>query len=167
MVITNVKIKTMSEKDYENGFVRFGEIITEIGDMSGYITTDEEEIDGSGKTLYPGFIDAHCHLGMWSDCYSMQLEGDDGNEITDPSTPHLRAVDSINAMDRCFGDAVSAGVTCVCTGVGSANPIGGSFALIKTFGSKRVDKLIVKSPVAIKFALGIPSPPTTTATRPR
>ena len=154
MVITNVKIKTMSEKDYENGFVRFGEIITEIGDMSGYITTDEEEIDGSGKTLYPGFIDAHCHLGMWSDCYSMQLEGDDGNEITDPSTPHLRAVDSINAMDRCFGDAVSAGVTCVCTGVGSANPIGGSFALIKTFGSKRVDKLIVKSPVAIKFALG-------------
>ena len=154
MVITNVKIKTMSEKDYENGFVRFGEIITEIGDMSGYITTDEEEIDGSGKTLYPGFIDAHCHLGMWSDCYSMQLEGDDGNEITDPSTPHLRAVDSINAMDRCFGDAVSAGVTCVCMGVGSANPIGGSFALIKTFGSKRVDKLIVKSPVAIKFALG-------------
>ncbi len=154
MVITNVKIKTMSEKDYENGFVRFGEIITEIGDMSGYITTDEEEIDGLGKTLYPGFIDAHCHLGMWSDCYSMQLEGDDGNEITDPSTPHLRAVDSINAMDRCFGDAVSAGVTCVCTGVGSVNPIGGSFALIKTFGSKRVDKLIVKSPVAIKFALG-------------
>lgn len=154
MVIKNVKIKTMSDKDYENGFVRFGEIITEIGDMSGYIPTGEEEIDGSGKTLYPGFIDAHCHLGMWSDCYSMQLEGDDGNEITDPSTPHLRAVDSINAMDRCFSDAVSAGVTCVCTGVGSANPIGGSFALIKTFGSKRVDKLIVKSPIAIKFALG-------------
>lgn len=154
MVIKNVRIKTMSDRDYENGFVRFGEIITEIGDMSGYIPTDEEEIDGSGKTLYPGFIDAHCHLGMWSDCYSMQLEGDDGNETTDPSTPHLRAIDSINAMDRCFDDAVSAGVTCVCTGVGSANPIGGSFALIKTFGSKCVDKLIVKSPAAIKFALG-------------
>lgn len=154
MVIKNVKIKAMSGRDYENSFVRFGEIITEIGDMDGYIPTGEDEIDGSGKTLYPGFIDAHCHLGMWSDCYSMQLEGDDGNEITDPSTPHLRAVDSINAMDRCFADAVSAGVTCVCTGVGSANPIGGSFALIKTFGSKRVDKLVVKSPAAIKFALG-------------
>ncbi|MCM1166185.1 MAG: amidohydrolase family protein [Lachnospiraceae bacterium] len=154
MVIKNVKIKTMSDKDYENGFVRFGEIITEIGEMSAYIPTDEDEIDGSGKTLYPGFIDAHCHLGMWSDCYSMQLEGDDGNEMTDPSTPHLRAIDSINAMDRCFSDAVNAGVTCVCTGVGSANPIGGSFALIRTFGSKRVDKLVVKSPIAIKFALG-------------
>ncbi|MDE7362334.1 MAG: amidohydrolase [Oscillospiraceae bacterium] len=154
MVIKNVKIKTMSDRDYEHGFVRFGEIITEVGDMSGYIPTGEEELDGTGKTLYPGFIDAHCHLGMWSDCYSMQLEGDDGNEVTDPSTPHLRAVDSINAMDRCFADAVSAGVTCVCTGVGSANPVGGSFELLKTYGSKRVDKLLIKSPIAIKFALG-------------
>lgn len=154
MIIKNVKIKTMSGKDYENGFVRFDEKITEIGDMDELSPSFEEEIDGAGRTLYPGFIDAHCHLGMWSDSLSMQLEGDDGNETTDPCTPHLRAIDSINAMDKCFADAVSAGVTSVCTGVGSANPIGGSFALIKTFGSKRVDKLIVKEPAAIKFALG-------------
>ena len=154
MIIKNVKIKTMSGRDYDNGYVRFDEKITEIGDMDELSPMIEEEIDGAGRTLYPGFIDAHCHLGMWSDCLSMQLEGDDGNEITDPSTPHLRAIDSINAMDRCFEDAVRAGVTCVCTGVGSANPIGGSFAVIKTYGSKRVDRLIVKEPAAIKFALG-------------
>ena len=154
MVIKNVKIVTMTGRDYENGFVRFDNKITEIGDMNDFSPMIEEEIDGMGKTLYPGFVDAHCHLGMWSDGLSMQLEGDDGNESTDPSTPHLRAIDSINAMDKCFADAVSAGVTSVCTGVGSANPIGGSFALIKTAGSVRVDKLIVKNPVAIKFALG-------------
>lgn len=156
MIIKNVKIKTMSGRDYENGYVRFDKVITEVGDMEELSPMIEEEIDGAGRdwTLYPGFIDAHCHLGMWSDCLSMQLEGDDGNETTDPSTPHLRAIDSINAMDGCFADAVSAGVTCVCTGVGSANPIGGSFAVIKTAGSKRVDKLVVKSPAAIKFALG-------------
>lgn len=154
MIIKNVKIKTMSGKDYENGYVRFTDKITEIGDMDDLSPMIEEEIDGTGKTLYPGFVDAHCHLGMWSDSLSMQLEGDDGNEVTDPSTPQLRAIDSINAMDKCFEDAVKAGVTSVCTGVGSANPIGGSLALIKTAGSKRVDKLIVKSPAAIKFALG-------------
>lgn len=154
MIIKNVKIKTMAGRDYENGYVRFDGKITEIGDMDELSPMIEEEIDGTGRTLYPGFIDAHCHLGMWSDCYSMQLEGDDGNEITDPSTPQLRAIDSINAMDRCFSDAVKAGVTSVCTGVGSANPVGGSFAVIKTHGSKRVDKLIVKNPAAIKFALG-------------
>ena len=154
MVIKNVRIRTMSGRDYENGFVRFGEVITEVGDMSEYVQTGEETIDGSGKTLYPGFIDAHCHVGMWSDGYSMQLEGDDGNECTDPVTPQLRAIDSINAMDRCFSDAVNAGITTVCTGVGSANPIGGSFAAVKTAGSKRVDNLVVKNPVCIKFALG-------------
>lgn len=154
MIIKNVKIITMSGKDYENGFVRFTDKITEIGEMEELSPMIEEEIDGAGKTLYPGFVDAHCHLGMWSDCLSMQLEGDDGNEVTDPSTPHLRAIDSINAMDRCFSEAAAAGVTSVCTGVGSANPIGGSFALIKTAGSVRVDKLIIKNPAAIKFALG-------------
>ena len=154
MIIKNVKIRSMAGRDYENGYVRFGDKITEIGDMDELSPMIEEEIDGAGRTLYPGFIDAHCHLGMWSDSLSMQLEGDDGNEISDPSTPHLRAIDSINAMDRCFEDAARAGVTAVCTGVGSANPIGGSFAVIKTHGSKRVDKLIVKKTAAIKFALG-------------
>lgn len=153
MIIKNVKIKSMSDKDYENGFIRIEDgIFTEIGDMSAYNESDTEIIDGTGLTAYPGFIDAHCHIGMWED--SLCFEGEDGNEDTDPSTPHLRAIDSINPMDRCFADAVSAGVTTVCTGVGSANPIGGSFIIMKTWGSKRVDKLVVKSPAAIKFALG-------------
>ena len=154
MIIKNVKICTMTGKVIENGYVRFSDKITELGAMDELSPMIEEELDGGGRTLYPGFIDAHCHLGMWSDSLSMQTEGDDGNETTDPCTPQLRAIDSINALDRCFSDAVRAGVTAVCTGVGSANPIGGSFAVIKTFGSKRVDNLIVKSPAAIKFALG-------------
>lgn len=154
MVVINVKIVSMSEHDHDCGFVRCADgVFTEIGGMSAYSPLPGEEvIDGAGLTLYPGFIDAHCHLGMWND--ALCFEGEDGNEDTDPSTPHLRALDSINAMDRCFADAVSAGVTTVCTGVGSANPVGGSFELIKTWGSRRVDDLIVKSPVAIKFALG-------------
>ena len=155
MIIKNVKIITMAERDYENGFVRIaGGVFTEIGSMADYVPTDadNEVIDGKGAVMYPGFVDAHCHIGMWED--SLCFEGEDGNEDTDPSTPHLRAIDSVNPMDRCFTDAVRAGVTSVCTGVGSANPIGGSFIIMKTCGSKRVDKLVVKSPCAIKFALG-------------
>lgn len=153
MVIINVNIKSMADNDFENGYVRTnGGVFTEIGDMKDYRPADEEVIDGNGADLYPGFIDAHCHLGMWSD--ALCFEGEDGNEDTDPATPQLRAIDSINALDRCFADAAGAGVTAACTGVGSANPIGGSFALIKTYGSKRIDRLVVKSPAAIKFALG-------------
>lgn len=153
MVIKNIKIKTMAQRDYKRGFVRVsGGVFTEIGEMSQYSDTEDDIIDGEGLTMYPGFVDAHCHIGMWED--SLCFEGEDGNEDTDPSTPHLRAIDSINPLDRCFEDAVKAGVTSVCTGVGSANPIGGSFVIMKTCGSKRVDKLIVQSPCAIKFALG-------------
>lgn len=154
MVVINVKINSMSGCDYDCGFVRCENgIFTEIADMAEYREIPgEETVDGKGLALYPGFIDAHCHLGMWND--ALCFEGEDGNEDTDPSTPHLRAIDSVNPMDRCFEDAVSAGVTSVCTGVGSANPIGGSFIIIKTWGSKRADKLIVQSPAAIKFALG-------------
>ncbi len=153
MVIINVNIKSMSDNDFENGYVRInGGVFTEIGSMKDYRDADEEVLDGKGAALYPGFIDAHCHLGMWSD--ALAFEGDDGNEDTDPATPHLRAIDSINALDRCFSDAARAGVTSVCTGVGSSNPIGGSFSLIKTYGSQRVDKLVIKNPIAIKFALG-------------
>ena len=153
MVIKNVKIRTMAQRDYERGFVRIsGGVFTEIGEMSQYSDTEDEVIDGEGLTMYPGFVDAPWHIGMWED--SLCFEGEDGNEDTDPATPHLRAIDSINPLDRCFEDAVKAGVTSVCTGVGSANPIGGSFVIMKTCGSKRVDKLIVQSPCAIKFALG-------------
>lgn len=143
----------MAGCDFDCGFVRTENgRFAEIGDMSSFAGYDGEIIDANGAVMYPGFIDAHCHIGMWED--SLTFEGEDGNEDTDPSTPHLRAIDSINPLDRCFSDAVMAGVTSVCTGVGSANPIGGSFVLMKTAGSKRVDKLVIKSPAAIKFALG-------------
>ena len=45
----------------------------------------------------------------------MGFEGDDGNEMTDPITPHLRAIDAINPEDVCFQEAYEHGVTTVCT----------------------------------------------------
>lgn len=153
MTIINAKIETMEGRIIESGFARIADgKFAEIGEMSAYAPDGGEVIDARGLTMYPGFIDAHCHIGMWED--SLCFEGEDGNEDTDPSTPQLRAIDSINPLDRCYTDAVQAGVTAVCTGVGSANPVGGSFLVMKTHGSKRVDKLVVQSPCAIKFALG-------------
>ena len=83
----------------------------------------------------------------------LNFEGDDLNEITSPVTPHMRGIDAINPLNKSFDEALDAAVTTVVTGPGSANPIGGQFAAIKTFG-KNVDRMIVKAPVAMKFALG-------------
>ena len=81
------------------------------------------------------------------------FEGNDVNEATDPVTPQIRAIDGFNPTDRAVTEACSAGVTCVATGPGSANVVGGQFAAIKTYG-RRVDKMIVKAPLAMKVAFG-------------
>lgn len=154
MLIYNAKIVTMRGNDIEHGYIRTdGAKIAEICEMSRLnITPSENDYNAEGMTVYPGFIDAHCHLGAFED--GIGFEGDDGNEETDPITPQLRAIDMINPADYCFTEAARGGVTTVLSGMGSANPIGGTFAALKTYGSKRIDKLIIKAPAAMKFALG-------------
>lgn len=124
--------------------------IANIGDMSEF-TAAGECTDLCGRSVYPGFIDAHTHLGMWEN--GLGFEGDDGNETTDPSTPQLRALDAVNAYDYCFNEALASGVTAVMTGPGSSNPIAGQALCIKTIPG-RIDKKIVREPAAMKFALG-------------
>jgi len=154
MYIKNAKIFTMGEQGIiENGYILFQNgVIIDLGKMSDFSPVETQEIiDAKGACFFPGFIDAHTHLGMWED--SLDFEGDDGNEQTSPSMPQLRAVDAINPVDKCFKEALDAGITTVVTGPGSANPIGGQMVAMKTFG-RRIDDMIVKAPVAIKFALG-------------
>ena len=151
MLFYNAGIFTACSDFIKNGYVliKDGRII-DVGPME-FCPKDDEKYDLSGLTIYPGFIDAHCHLGMWED--GLSFEGDDGNEDTDPATPHLRALDAINPADYSFKEALEAGVTAVVTGPGSANPVAGQMVAIKTYG-KRVDDMVIKAPMAMKFALG-------------
>lgn len=153
MKLKNAVLHTMEGIDYENGWMTVENgVITGLGPMGICPQQPGEEwLDLDGAHIYPGFIDTHTHLGMWED--GLTFEGDDGNEETDPITPQLRAIDALNPMDRCFREALESGVTTVITGPGSANPIGGQLAAIKTAG-RCIDKMVVKAPVAMKMALG-------------
>ena len=105
MFFTNAVIHTMAGETLQNGYMRIeGAKIMEVGSMP--IEPDEETVDLGGAHVYPGFIDAHTHIGMWED--GLTFEGDDGNEETDPVQPQLRAIDAVNPMDRCFSEAVDA-----------------------------------------------------------
>jgi len=149
--IKNGRVYTMADKVYEKGgiLIENGRIVAVGEGLEA--PEDAEVIDAEGRLVMPGMIDAHCHLGMWED--AIGFEGADGNEAVDPVTPQLRAIDSINPMDRTFEEAREGGITTVCTGPGSANVIGGTFATIKTYGN-RIDDMIVKEPAAMKIAFG-------------
>jgi imidazolonepropionase-like amidohydrolase len=90
-------------------------------------------------------------VGLFGD--ALGFEAADANEDSDPITPQLRAIDGINPQDRAFYDARKAGITTVVTGPGSANPVGGQFAAVKTYGIC-VDDMTIKAPCAMKMALG-------------
>ena len=153
MLIINGAVHTMDGPVIKNGYVAIkGSKIARVGPMEDCPKSWEGEVfDAQGGHICPGFIDAHCHLGMFGD--ALGFESDDGNEETDPCTPHLRAIDGVNPLDRCFSEARAAGVTTVLTGPGSANPVSGQFAALKTDG-RWVDAMVVRAPAAMKLALG-------------
>ena len=153
MLILNGVVHPMDGPVIPRGFVAFeGEKLTAVGPMEALPAGAEGPVlDAEGGHILPGFIDAHCHLGLFGD--ALGFEADDGNESTDPCTPQLRAVDGVNPLDRGFREAREGGVTTVLTGPGSANPIAGQFLALKTDG-RWVDQMVVKAPAAMKFALG-------------
>ncbi len=152
MLIINGIIHTMEAGTISGGFVLTqGGRIAQVGPMSALPEGADAAglVDARGGHVLPGFIDAHCHVGL----YGSAPQEDDLNEASAPCTPELRALDGVNPMNPYFREARRAGVTCVHTGPGSANPIAGQSILLKTAGTV-VDQMVVRSPAAMKFALG-------------
>ncbi len=112
---------------------------------------DAAVLDAAGLEVFPGFIDAHSHIGLAQEKSTPQA--DPSNEATGPVMPHIRAIDGVNPMDSAFHNALAAGITGVMVGPGSANPIGGQFAFLKTTG-RRVEDMVVLAPAAMKIAFG-------------
>ena len=151
LLIKNGHVKTMTGEEYENGCVLIGDD-GKIAAVGTDICADGAQvIDAGGRLVTPGCVEAHCHIGV--DNSKMRWEGMDYNEMSDPVTPHMRAIDGINPIDETFPLALACGVTTACTGPGSANVVSGTFAAIKLAGN-RVDDMIVKNPLAMKIAFG-------------
>lgn len=152
LLIQNGRIKPMIGPELPRGCVLIGDDGKILAVAPSLETpADAQVLDAGGRLVTPGCVEAHCHIGL--DNEGMGWEGRDYNEIIDPITPHLRAIDSINPQDEAFGLALRGGVTTACTGPGSANVVGGTFAAIKLAGN-RVDNMILKDPLAMKCAFG-------------
>jgi imidazolonepropionase-like amidohydrolase len=118
------------------------------------IPADAKIIDGKGKHVLPGFIDSHSHMGVYAwpgvDAHS------DGNELTDPISPHVDALDSVFPQDPAFKRAAAGGVTTVQVLPGSGNLIGGKAITLHVLpDAVTVEEMIFReAPRGIKMALG-------------
>lgn len=152
LAITNGTLMTIT-----GGIIRGGTLLTEGGRIVALgtdvvVPSEAKVIDALGRVVMPGLIDAHCHTGIFPD--GVGFSESDGNEATDPVTPHLRAIDAIHPDDMAFKDLREAGVTTINTGPGSANLIGGQFACLKTKKAKTVEEMVIMAPSGMKMALG-------------
>lgn len=167
IIIANGRIRPMTEDgEFTGSILVEGSKIAAIGKHPLQEAADEtwfktlfkiekdkhlKIIDARGRMVLPGFIDAHCHVGIGEEIY--RLEGDDVNEMSDPLTPEMRAIDGINPEDEGFRDARRGGVTCIFSCPGSANVIGGTGVVMKTAG-RVVEDMVVRDPAGLKIAFG-------------
>lgn len=132
--------------------LRDGKIV-DLG-KSVSIPSGAKRVDGRGKHLMPGMIDTHSHMGVYA--WPSVDANSDGNEMTDPISPHVDALDSVYPEDPAFKRAAAGGVTTVQILPGSGNLIGGKAVTVHVFPNAiTVDEMVFReAPRGIKMALG-------------
>lgn len=147
-VFSGARILTAAAEDFE-----VGTLIVEDGKIKSVSAAegDRDALPYSGKVITPGLFDAHCHIGIYEE--GIRDEGDDVNEMTDPVTPDVRAIDGIYHEDPAFAESYEGGLTTFCVAPGSDNVVGGQVCLIKN-RRDLPDKMLYKEYVGMKVAFG-------------
>jgi imidazolonepropionase-like amidohydrolase len=126
-------------------------VITAVG-LDVAVPEGARVIEAEGRWVLPGFVEAHGHVGIHEEANG--TAGNDTNEMTDPNTAGVRAIDAIDIEDEGFRDALSGGITSIVVKPGSGNVIGGQTVAIKTWGGRTIDEQVISDAVSVKSALG-------------
>jgi imidazolonepropionase-like amidohydrolase len=143
VAIKNATILTITRGDIANGtvVVRNGKITAVGADVA--VPAGVKVIDGTGKFVMPGIIDAHSHAALENGI----------NEGSESVTPEVQV--QLKNDDAVIYRALAGGVTAALLLHGSANTIGGQARVIKMRWGMPADSMYFKGAWRIvKFALG-------------
>ena len=153
IALKNCKAVTIANGILENATILVDEGLIQAVGPEVEIPAEAEVIDLSGKWVTPGFIDAHCHFSAMSEPRTKGM-GDDGNEVTNPVTAHIRIIDALNPFGIAYEPVRKAGFTTCYTMPGSANVIGGTGIAFKLKDGRCIEDIIIPGTEMMKMALG-------------
>jgi imidazolonepropionase-like amidohydrolase len=151
IAITNAKIYTMAGPVIEKGTVlmRDGKI-QQVG-ANVQVPSDARVIDAAGKSVFPGFIDANCHVGLSE--IGLVPATVDSSEAVDPVTPQMLVTDAFFPESFTIGVTRSNGVVAGIVSPADENVFTGLSALIE-FSGKRIDEVVLKPITALHVTMG-------------
>ncbi len=153
VLITNATILTAAGERIERGSVLMqGGKVAAVG-ASLQAPAGVTVVDGTGKWVTPGIIDAHSHLGVYA---SPGVDANaDGNELTNPDTAEVWAEHSVWPQDPQFPLALAGGVTTQQILPGSGNLFGGRSVTVKNVPALGVYGMkFPGAPYGLKMACG-------------
>lgn len=135
----------------KDGVIENGVIIIKNGKIRAVrkkqnVSPKTKVLDFSDKTVIPGLIDAHCHIGLSLDIFS------EIDETVAAVTPDMQILDAFNPAADDIKKALRSGVTTVMLAPGNKNPIAGQTAIVKLHGNNTNDWLL-KQNAGVKFSV--------------
>lgn len=152
--MSNATLATIANGVIENGtiLIRDGKIAA-LGEEID-LPAETVLLDMKGAWVMPGLIDAHTHISNFPEPRQRGADGIyDGNEMSSPTTPQVRALDALNPFDPAIEKVRNAGFTTCCTLPGSANIIGGTGVVYKLRG-ETAEEMMIPGKEQMKMALG-------------
>lgn len=132
VAITGARIMPASGAPIDNGalVVQGGKIVAVGAGVA--VPADAQKVDATGKTIIPGLVDTHSHIG-----------GIGGADASASIQPEVRIYDSLNPLDSGFKRAVAGGITTMNVMPGSGHLLSGQTVYLKPRGGRTVEELFI------------------------